>query len=289
MFRGINGVFTVERCVEARTTFDRAAGRLKADSDRLAARCLALSVVLTLAREVGQSSSQTQAEAAETAASPTPTPGLANPGRRPNPTWEVVMSWTRLVIMRKPTAQMRLWSCLLGIAAVVAFTLVCAAVASASTISGSGSGVTIPRNDGSYTMVGTWVDGTSGTHGTYEGSYTPVSPADFTSCEFFSPIPVPCENDCNRVFGSLQFRSHDLDTSVDIARLEPFSMTHSSKFYSVVCQQTVGSPEHTLDFFLNFSPGPCCFPVTVGGLSGTSVPLGSSSVYRDNFTFSLTL
>ena len=193
--------------------------------------------------------------------------------------------------MRKPTAQMRLWSRLLGVAAVVASALVFAAVASASTISGSGSGVTIPRNDGSYMMVGTWFDATSGTHGTYKGSYTPVPPADFSSCPTLSPFPacggLPAT--CNWVFGSLQLRSPDFDTTVDIASLQPFSMTHSEKIFSIVCQQTAGSPEHTLDFFLDFSPGPCCFPVTVGELSGTSVPLGSSSIYQDNFTFSLTL
>jgi hypothetical protein len=139
-------------------------------------------------------------------------------------------------------------------------------------------------------MVGTWVDETSGTHGTYEGSYTPVPPADFTSCPILSPFPgCPSPATCNRVFGSLQLRSPDVDVTVGIARLEPFSITHSEKIYSVVCQQTAGSPEHTLDFFLNFSPDILFMPVTVGTLSGTSVPLGSSSVYRDNFTFSLTL
>src|SRR4051794_8362126 len=86
---------------------------------------------------------------------------------------------------------------------VVFSTLLFAGAAAAGTITGSGSGVTIQK-DGSYMMAGTWVDTTTGTHGTYSGSYTAEPPANFTSCQFTNDVFLFCgriyPTDCNLVF-----------------------------------------------------------------------------------------
>jgi hypothetical protein len=172
--------------------------------------------------------------------------------------------------------------------------LVCAGVASADiiTISGTGKGVEVPKDDGVYALRGTWSDSATGAHGTYAGTLDNVG--DYTTCipQIFgcTPFTPPELQHCNVVRGEITFSLPGKSFSLPI--LPIFSQIG---IFSYICLDPNDPSLHNLHFEF-YRVGPPAFTVGYGDivfgrgtLTGTSAPAGASGVFLDRFGFSVNL
>jgi hypothetical protein len=187
--------------------------------------------------------------------------------------------------------------------------LACAAAATLSvpraaadtTISGTAIGITIPQGNGTFRMVGTYVDpAVPDVTGSYEGTFVEVT-TGYTSCVLIGSNSNGCVyetqyNACNLISGQVTFRSQGKSITVPI-NSDPFL-----RWTSGVCLDPTDPRIHNVvlvDLVYNGNsppPGTPPYPDARGYgrfanlewfLSGTSQPAGS--VYHDNFTFQLHL
>ena len=187
--------------------------------------------------------------------------------------------------------------------------LVCAAAAALfvanaaadTTISGTATGITIPQGNGTFRMVGTYVDPTApDVTGSYQGTYVQET-TGYTSCVLIGMNSNGCAyntqfNACNLITGQVTFTSEGKSITV------PISYSWVLRLASGVCLDPTDAHIHNVvlvAFVYNGNPpapGTPPYPDARGYGTfwnldwlaiGTSRPVGS--VYRDTFTFGINL
>ena len=200
-------------------------------------------------------------------------------------------------LLRRAT-RLGLLTLLVGAAAA---TLFVGRAAADTTISGTATGITIPQGNGTFWIVGTYIDpAVPGVRGTFLGTYVEET-TGYTSCILIGMNANLCPfeaqyNACNVISGRVTFRSQGKSVTV------PITSSPVQRWDSGVCLDPTDPRIHNVvfaDFIYNGNPPPPGTPPYPNArgygsfadllffLSGTSRPIGS--VYLDNFTFQLDL
>jgi len=182
-----------------------------------------------------------------------------------------------------------------------AATLFVASAAADTTISGTATGITIPQGNGTFRIVGTYVDpAIPDVRGSFHGTYVEDT-TGYTSCILIGMNSNGCPfeaqyNACNDITGRVTFTSKGKSVTV------PITSSPVQRWDSGVCLDPTDRRIHNVvfaDFIYNGNPPPPGTPPYPDArgygsfanllffLSGTSQPVGS--VYHDNFTFQLDL
>jgi hypothetical protein len=174
----------------------------------------------------------------------------------------------------------------LGVLMLLVFAAVAAApgAASAQTIEGTATGKTIAQGNGTFRIVGTYTDASTGEVGTYVGTYVEYT-TGYTSCPFPTFAgEMACFEDpglarCNLIRGEVTVRSQGEMLTLSIAsQLFPV-------ITSAVCLKGTDDPQ-SYDVFLELMGSRDGFIYAEGSMRGTSAPLGGG-VYEDTFVISI--
>jgi hypothetical protein len=172
----------------------------------------------------------------------------------------------------------------LGLIILLAVAAVAAApgAASAQVISGTATGKTIAQGNGTFRIVGTFTDASTGEVGTYVGTYVETT-TGYISCRFIGLGAINCDEPadftCNLIEGEVTFRSHGRRLTLGIGTDFNFG-----RISSAVCLDPTNPEIHnvTLELFGTESRGYGDPSFVWGSMGGTSTPL-AGGVYADTF------
>jgi hypothetical protein len=182
----------------------------------------------------------------------------------------------------------------LGLIMLLVFAAVAAApgVAAADVITGTATGKTIPLGNGTFRIVGTYTDASTGVAGRYVGTYVEDT-TGYTSCRFIGFGAFFCDRPpdvtCNLIHGEVTFRSQGKMLTLGIGVDFPFG-----RISSAVCLDPTTALIHDVNLELfngrtpaGFSRGYGDIDYAYGTMWGTSTPLAGGG-YEDTFSLYIT-